>query len=301
MGQLSFKQRLLRLVLKTRLRGNHRLTMMLAGRIKEFQTVPIQIADWPAIYVDLRRHENHDWLARSPWLSCPRELPEQNVMRQIVRPGDVVYDIGAHAGLHTALLARLVGASGTVIAFEPNPERWSTLDAMARETVSIQVFPCALSDRGGSATLYVADDDSMTSLADWTRARGGCSHEASCRYIPLDQLAEEKHLPYPAFVKCDVEGAEVAVFRGAERMLDRDSAPIILFEANIHATKGFGVELASARDFLRSLPRPGYSFFDVLEEGIQPLERLHPVHSNILAVPRTRLHRVAEIDLSTGF
>src|SRR5690242_1374769 len=47
------------------------------------------------------------------------ERHTQKVLTEIIRPGDIVLDIGANVGFYTLLAARLVGSSGLVIAFEP--------------------------------------------------------------------------------------------------------------------------------------------------------------------------------------
>src|SRR5262249_4949181 len=57
------------------------------------------------------------------------ELNDAEFMRCIVRPGDTVIDVGAHVGLHTALLAHLVGPSGEVLALEPCSAHVARLDA----------------------------------------------------------------------------------------------------------------------------------------------------------------------------
>src|SRR5882762_7707062 len=54
---------------------------------------------------------------------------EANTFRQLIRPGDVVADIGANIGSHTLLYSQLVGPQGRVIAFEPQPKIFHMLCA----------------------------------------------------------------------------------------------------------------------------------------------------------------------------
>ena len=50
------------------------------------------------------------------------EAGTTRLFEQLVNPGDVVFDVGVHAGYYTRLAARLVGPTGSIYAFEPEPE-----------------------------------------------------------------------------------------------------------------------------------------------------------------------------------
>src|SRR5438477_3528834 len=107
-AELSLLARIRRVYNRSRLRGQTRVTRLLARHLESLQAVPIRIADWPPIYMDLRSSNAHFWLAGTPFKSSPREVDEQTVMRRFVRSGEVAFDVGANVGLHTLLLAELV-------------------------------------------------------------------------------------------------------------------------------------------------------------------------------------------------
>ena len=92
----------------------------------------------------------------------------------------------------------------------------------------------------------------------------------------------------PDFIKCDVEGAELSVFKGAIKALDRDDAPIILFELNKKAALAFGSTVTEHFDFLESLSKPKYVFFEVTKDGPIALESREIEYSNVIAVPASR-------------
>jgi FkbM family methyltransferase len=286
--------RLLRAYLRTSLRGRTRLTSALAQRFKSLQAVPIEIGGLPPVYMDLRLGDSRLWLKGSPWESSPREVGEQAAMRKMVRRGDVVFDIGANVGLHTVLLSQLAGPGGRVFAFEPNEELLPALRLTIGGLRNTKLFSYALSDESSTAELFVPLDHSKGSLTDWTR--GTDEDEArklTCELRRMDDLVESNVLPRPDFIKCDVEGAELTVFRGGIKTLDRADAPVILFEANVHTTRGFGLSLSAAKDFLESLPLARYYFLEVGEAGeLSAFEALNPVHSNLLAVPRAKAAHV---------
>ncbi len=66
-------------------------------------------------------------------------------------------------------------------------------------------------------------------------------------------MVEAGELPVPHFIKCDVEGAELSVFKGAIKTLDRTDAPVLLFELNTKAAAAFGSTTSEYFDLLRSL------------------------------------------------
>jgi FkbM family methyltransferase len=262
------------------------------NKLKLLRYVPIQIADWPPVYMDLRDPNTRDWFENSPIASSDHEVDEQSVMRRLVKDHDVVCDIGANVGLHTALLSRLVGADGLVIAFEPSPAVLPALRKTVGTMRNAVLFPVALSNRECASILYLAERRSeVASLANWTDGDYGGIRHAKCHERRLDDLIAARLVPRPDFIKCDVEGAELRVFQGAARILDQVDAPIILFEANVHTARGFGLGKKDAMNFLGSLTRAQYAFFEVRGGGA--LSRKRPVDhvdsNNILAVPNSKL------------
>lgn len=142
------------------------------------------------------------------------DLPELALVAPIVRPGDSVVDVGANFGLITKALADLVGPSGRVLAVEPMPETYYALARNVEALGLTQVRPvhAALSDRTGTGHMALPDDNYyLACVAD---------EGVAVPMTTLDALTEG--LGPVAFVKCDVEGHEVAVLRGARRLLATD-------------------------------------------------------------------------------
>lgn len=283
--------RLLGAALRARLRGSTRATRMLAARMPSLQAVPVVVNGHQVIYVDLRDGLSHTLLAGSPWAGAPWERDEQEVMRRFVRPGDVALDIGAHIGLHLVLLSELVGPGGRVHAFEPNPAQSRLLASTVRRLPNATLHTFGLADRGSRATLFVPEDQSMASLSDWTAGRGGTIRESACEVRRLDDLVENRLVPPPAFVKCDVEGGELSVLRGARAVLDRQDAPVILYEANARSARAFGLPISASTTFILSLSAARYTVYH-LQEGA----RLVPLagfddrcdHFNLVALPESK-------------
>lgn len=291
--------RLVRLHMHSGLRGATRLTYLLAHRFKSLQQVPIDLPGWNPVYIDLRLSNAHLLLMESPYSGLWRELDEVAVMQRFVRNGDVAFDIGANIGLHSILLSNLIGPQGRLHAFEPNTELVHALSRTISELGNADLHAVALSDRDEESALFIPPDDSMASLTNWTAATAfrndGDSHTVGCQQRRMDDLIKDGKLPQPDFIKCDVEGAELLVFQGGRRTLDRLDAPIILFEVNKNASLGFGYGASEAKDFLAGLQLPQYEFFQVQSGG--ELKRLHEAvcFMNVLAIPGSKIQRWPEL------
>ena len=125
------------------------------------------------------------------------------------------YDIGANIGLFSLLAARLVGKEGRVVAFEADPE----IAARLREHVARNEFGWITVEEKAvwsePRTVFFARTDPATSpdrgLGHVVSASAGDTIQVSAE--SLDDYTWTQ--PAPDFLKCDVEGAEVEVFRGA--------------------------------------------------------------------------------------
>ena len=282
--------RVLRWYLRSTLRGRTRLTAILTRHLRSLWSVPIRIQDCAPVYVDLRSPHAQYLLQGEPWARAPREQAEQDAMRRVVSRGDVVFDIGANLGLHTVFLSQLIGPEGKLFAFEPNPALLPALGRTVGGLTNGTLYTCALSDQTGRSAFFVPTDDTKASLADWTdETIDGEAREGVCEQRRLDDLLREGAISVPDFIKCDVEGAELLVFRGGRSILDRPDAPVVLFEVNAYTAEGFGVAASTAKEFLERLPSPRYRFFEIREDGTLPrIVALNP-WCNVLAVPESKL------------
>lgn len=295
-ASLPLPAKVLRELHRRGVRGQTRFTFLLANRLESLQAVPITIAGCPPLYVDLRQGSTHELLRGTPWASDPWDREERMVMRGVIRPGDVAFDIGANIGVHTVLISALIGPSGRVFAFEPNSDLAPALRRTVDPLPNADAFVIALSDENREATLFVPEFNLMASLANWTKPQhaAGEVRSVACAMRRLDDLVEAGTIPLPDFVKCDVEGAELKVFRGARSVLDRVGAPVVLFEVNAGAAAGFGQGVADAKEFLSELSAPGYHFLSIEADGrLADVPVPLPAFGNLLAVPVARLDRIS--------
>jgi FkbM family methyltransferase len=170
-----------------------------------------------------------------------RYEPEHSqVFAERVAPGDVVVDVGAHAGYYTLLAAALAGPRGGVWAFEPDPRNCRCLRRQVKvnRLPNVVVEEAAVADREGRQAFRFGSGSG-------TGALGG-DGDITVRTVTLDSaLAGRVH---PSLIKIDAEGAEARVLEGARNILDTARPTIIL------STHGAEVH----RDCVRFLERLAY-------------------------------------------
>lgn len=157
-------------------------------------------------------------------------------LTKTVKQGQVTVDVGANIGLHTVLLAQLVGADGHVHAFEPFPRNLHFLQTnldVNWVTDRVTVHEMAASDRAGLATMAVSDEwDGLGSLLhDKVEPTPGYTPE-STRTIEVHTERLDAIFGTHSqidILKIDVEGAENRVLEGLGSLL-RDSVGQIIFE-----------------------------------------------------------------------
>ena len=149
-------------------------------------------------------------------------------------PGDVVFDIGAYCGVSAYHFSKLVGNSGHVYAFEPDPRNFASLVRnLARHGLTnVTPIPMAVAGKNGLVTFHSEGALGSSLAASATRAPSGDITE-----VEAITLAEAcKRFGVPAFAKVDIEGAELEMLDAARDLL-RSHSIQFAFDTN-HGLKG---------------------------------------------------------------
>lgn len=159
-------------------------------------------------------------------------------LREVVKPGMTVVDIGANVGQMTLEMAELVGPAGRVIAIEPGPGNLALLrrhvagNGYSDRVTIIEAACCA--KHGGEADIQIAGE-SIEEVGNGFQLSGldlrpdrELAKARLTKKVPLISLDETcRQLGVsPAVLKIDVEGAEAEVLRGAARTLS-DCRPVL--------------------------------------------------------------------------
>jgi FkbM family methyltransferase len=159
------------------------------------------------------------------------ESAETLFLIQRARPGTTAVDAGANVGLFTVPLARAVGSSGRVLAFEPSRENAERLRRnVALNTLrNVTVHEAALGQTCGKAWLQVEGDPAYHALLPVGSERHG--RAVKVNVVRLDDAWIAAGRPTVSVMKVDVEGSEGLVLGGAEAVLEA-CRPTILVEAS---------------------------------------------------------------------
>lgn len=181
---------------------------------------------------------------------------DEHVLQAIeaaVKPGDVFYDVGANAGYMSLSLANHQ-PSAKIFAFEPLPALAGALAASARRNgfEHLDVVRAVLTDRDGPIDFFLPSHSIHASLI----SREESGKRLRVEGFRLDSLIEGGVIPPPNVIKIDVEGAEMLVFQGAEKTLERFT-PILIFECDANATR-FSHSPDHVLEFLQKI---GYNKF----------------------------------------
>lgn len=180
------------------------------------------------------------------WLGS-YEYEKQIVLKDLVRPGDTVYDLGAHVGYFTIIFARLVGPAGKVYAFEPFAANHELLTAHLRlnHLGNVETFQAGIAAHSGTASFASGNHSATGGLQP--------TGEMSFPVFNLLELIENKGLRPPNLIKMDIEGEELNVMPGLLPMLRRLPVTLLISTHGDHITSEL-VKLLSAEGYsLRGL------------------------------------------------
>jgi FkbM family methyltransferase len=176
---------------------------------------------------------------------------------RMIKPGDVVFDLGASHGIYSTIFAKMSGPTGRVYAFEPfalNAD-FIRFNAALNE-VNVDVVEVALSNRKGTAEVRL----DTQCIAD--------SMEGRCVPIQLDELDNYAHLK-PDFIKIDIEGSEIDALESAAKLLAH--RPQVQLEVHYDYFGKFGRRI---EELFEILPYEDYHTY-IFHPG-KPIEKYYP-------------------------
>jgi FkbM family methyltransferase len=190
----------------------------------------------------------------------------ERCLRELLRPGDVGYDIGANLGYFSAVMAQAVGPTGRVYAFEPIPETFQRLELCRSLNGFEQLEPLQLALGADQGELTLHWDPRVAGQASAHSAQG---EVVSVPVRRLDDLVSSGRIAPPRVMKIDVEGHELEVLRGSMETLSH-SRPAVIFELNEPMAARAGWARTQVTALLRGCAP--YRFFMLEPNGRVPVE-----------------------------
>jgi FkbM family methyltransferase len=189
-------------------------------------------------------------------------VAQRVIMASLMRPDSTFIDVGANQGEWTRLAVEYA-PSGTHYAFEPIPALAAQLRQEFSRITIRQV--AAYSEAGHTQFCY------FPTMAGWSglqkRPRIAAEHAPEWIDVVQNTLDDELADVTPTVVKIDVEGAELAVVRGARELLRRSRATVV-FEHEREASALYGF---SSEELWLELDGLGLRVFDL--QGHGPYDR----------------------------
>lgn len=203
------------------------------------------------VVIDLgyaRLHFAPTALSAQLWLDPLRREADTAFFKSVLRPGDVVADVGANVGTLTILASRLVGPAGHVLALEPNPNTYRFLlrNLTLNHARNVTAVRAAAGAADGTGGLIAGRSDDQDRIGE-----GGM--EVPVR--SLDSLLATDVRPI-RLLKIDVEGFEKAVLEGAPQLLRRTR--FVYFETGDELSLRYGYSTLDLVEYVRAMG------FDVL-------------------------------------
>jgi len=156
------------------------------------------------------------------------ETETRYVMDQI-KEGQIVLDIGANIGYYTLIFANLVGKKGHVFAFEPEPDNFDVLkkNVETNNYKNTTTENLAVSNKIGNIKLYLSKSNvgqhkifpSKMTSDDYVNVNVTTIDE----YFKLSDLYDKI-----SFIKIDVEGAEMSVLQGMDKLLEKNRLTLLM-------------------------------------------------------------------------
>jgi len=148
---------------------------------------------------------------------------ERALLRDIIRPGMTVVDVGANIGIYTAFMAKIVGEKGRVCAFEPSPQNFKLLKEY-NNSANVTLVRAAIGDTTGQIALYISD---KLNVDHRTYETGEKRKRIDIQSYRLDDYLQNEKVD---FIKMDIQGFEYQALLGMKNILQNNQNIKILME-----------------------------------------------------------------------
>lgn len=228
----------------------------------------------------IRMFLNPDDRVVTPWFWAGRPWEENETLWfvQSIKPGDVVVDVGANVGYYTLIAGKLVGDTGRVYAFEPDPQGFELLrrNVQLNGLTNVVLEQKAASNETGTLKLFLAEENKGDHRV--YNPEGENRRSVTVDAVRLDDYFEGREASVD-FVKVDTQGAEYAILAGMQETLRTSDDVVMAVEYSPRHLAGFG---ASGIELLHLVEGLGFSLYDL---GLGPVVPLRPTAPRYL-VPR---------------
>lgn len=194
------------------------------------------------------------------------EAETSQFVERVLKGGDCFVDIGAHIGYFSLLAAKIVGAHGAVLSFEPERRNYDQLKQhiAMNDLTNIKIFNIALSSEDRVGELFVnSDNDGGHALWDISthafnqKSRHDHAKQA-VTIATLDSIIKAEPVDRIKLIKIDTEGTEHNILQGAFNTIKTCKVPYIICEINRFGLEQMGTDESRLREFMNDLGYESY-------------------------------------------
>ncbi len=225
-----------------------------------------------------------------------QERSERILVKNYVRQGMIVFDIGANIGDYSLMLSKLVGSAGKVYSFEPASITFDKLKQRLNKNNCQNVYPFQFAVYSENTQIEFNEFPDNFSVWNSIGKPAMLDPEGSGKYIPiirteiveairLDDFCEAQQIRSIDYLKIDVEGAESDVLQGAINLLTTKSIQLIQFEISQAMLDGLNRQ---ARSTFNILIENGYECHQILTNGEigEQVSNSNSFYENYIAFPK---------------
>ena len=167
-------------------------------------------------------------------------------MFEAIKPGDVIWDVGANVGYYTRKFSDSVGSAGQVFAFEPFPATAARLRAELTGVETVTVLPVALGAETGTVSMREGDDEFGATSRIVAQGAG----ESGVTRVDIatgDSIFSQGLAAAPTIIKIDTEGFELDVLNGMQEILNKATLRAVFIEVHFGILAERGLSAAPGR------------------------------------------------------
>lgn len=202
------------------------------------------------------------------------EVRETDTILSLLNKGDIFYDVGANFGWFTINSLKKILPEGKVICFEPQTTLCNEIKINLEANnlshlINEKIFIIQKAVGSGTAKLYLYNDSFSHAQSSVSNVKESKPASFEVDQITLDHFfnLNKSKIKKPRVIKCDVEGWELNVIKGASEICSGSSKPIWLLEINKEAASFNGWETSN---LIGLLQKYGYDNFVFLSYAYKP-------------------------------
>jgi FkbM family methyltransferase len=179
------------------------------------------------------------------------EMDEMHLLRKIIKPKDVVIDIGANVGIHSLFMANLA-YDGEIFSIEPFDKNFALLEknTSVAKNGNIKTFNIGLADKEETKEMNIFEDYAYNSFVNPERKK--LIGTRKIHVETLDIFARKNNIKKIDLIKLDTEGYEFPIIQGASSILSSPDKPLIVMEINKENIKPLHLTQKKVIDFVES-------------------------------------------------